>query len=426
MDEVPLGLLFLALAILLVLSAFFSVSETGMMAVNRYRLRHQAQAGQRGARLAENLLAHTDHMLAAILLGNNLLNAAAASLVTLIAFRLLGQDEWALTAATLFVTFLILVFAEVTPKVAAAAHADRLVPLISFPLSLFQRLFAPAVWFINLFVRGTIALLRIPVGNAGRMNRMGIEELRTLLTESGAFLPSGHRGILLNLLDLEKIEVDDVMRPRNQIDGIDLEDDDDAIEAQLRISPHDSLPVFSGEMNDIRGMAPVRRALDRLRDGPFDREIFMALLREPYYIPSGTPLLTQLAQFKNARQRTGLVVDEYGELVGLVTLTDLLQEIMGEFAFAGPLETPAWTRQPDGSYLVEGSASLRELKRTLGLDLPLEDARTLNGLILEHLGAIPEADLTLKINGYPMELVQVQERMVKTARIFPRLTSPET
>lgn len=424
MDEIPLSLLFITLVVLLALSAFFSASETSMMAVNRYRLRHRAQAGQRGARLAEGLLARTDKMLATILIGSNLVNAAAASLVTLIAFRMFGQDEWALTLATLAVTFLILVFSEVTPKVTAAVHADRLAPLFSYPLGLLQRLFAPVAWFVNLFVRALIVLLRIPIADSSA-NRMGVEELRTLLAESGAFLPAEHRGILLNLLDLEKIEVDDVMRPRGQINGIDLDDDDDAIERQLRNSPHDALPVFAADMNALRGIIQVRRALDRFRAASFDRDVLLGMMREPYFIPSGTPLLTQLAQFRHTRHRMGLVVDEYGELLGLVTLVDLLEEIVGEFAIGDPLEGSSWLRQPDGSYLVEGSASLRELNRKLGLDLPLEHARTLNGLILEHLEAMPEPDLTLKISGYPMELVQVQERMVKTARLFPRLTPRE-
>ncbi len=371
-----------------------------MMAVNRYRLRHQAKSGQRGARLTEALLARTDQLLAVILLGNNLLNAAAASLVTLITLRLLGESEFALTIATLGVTFLILVFSEVTPKVLAAAHADRVAPWVSFPLTVLTRVLSPVVWFINLFVRGLISLLRIRLPDAGSVNRMGVEELRTLLAESGLFLRPTHRNILLNLFELEKISVDDVMHPRNQIEAIDIEREDEEIVHQLETSHHAWLVVYAGDLNEVRGVLSVRRALARLRDEPFDRAEFTASLREPYFIPAGTPLLSQLAQFQHNRHRIGLVVDE--------------------FDLGHPLENPEWVAQADGSYLVEGGASLRDLNRKLGLELPTEGSRTLNGLILEYLEAMPEPDVTLLVAGYPIELLQVQDRMVKTARIYPR------
>jgi Mg2+/Co2+ transporter CorB len=419
-DDIPLNALLLALAILLLLSAFFSGAETSMMAVNRYRLRHQAKSGQRGARLTEALLARTDQLLAVILLGNNLLNAAAASLVTLITLRLLGESEFALTIATLGVTFLILVFSEVTPKVLAAAHADRVAPWVSFPLTVLTRVLSPVVWFINLFVRGLISLLRIRLPDAGSVNRMGVEELRTLLAESGLFLRPTHRNILLNLFELEKISVDDVMHPRNQIEAIDIEREDEEIVHQLETSHHAWLVVYAGDLNEVRGVLSVRRALARLRDEPFDRAEFTASLREPYFIPAGTPLLSQLAQFQHNRHRIGLVVDEYGELEGLLTMADILMEIVGEFDLGHPLENPEWVAQADGSYLVEGGASLRDLNRKLGLELPTEGSRTLNGLILEYLEAMPEPDVTLLVAGYPIELLQVQDRMVKTARIYPR------
>lgn len=405
---------------MLLLSAFFSGAETSMMAVNRYRLRHLAKSGHRGARLAEALLSRTDQLLAVILLGNNLVNSAAAALVTLITMRLLGQSEVALTISTLCVTFLILVFSEVTPKVLAAAHADRAAPWVSFPLTPLTRVLSPVVWFINLFVRGLIFLLRIRLPEADSKNRVGVEELRTLLAESGQFLRPTYRNILLNLFELEKICVDDVMHPRSQIESIDLELDDAEIVRQLETSHHAWLVVYAGDLNEVRGVLSVRRALARLRDEPFDRAEFIDSLREPYFIPAGTPLLSQLAQFQQNRQRIGLVVDEYGELEGLLTMADILMEIVGEFDLGHPLEIQEWVAQPDGSYLVEGGASLRDLNRKLGLELPTEDARTLNGLILEHLEAMPEPDVTVLIAGYPIELLQVQDRMVKTARIYPR------
>ena len=420
MDEIPLGALVAALVLLLILSGFFSGSETSMMAVNRYRLRHLAQTGHGGARLAEWLLAQTDRLLSVILLGNNLVNAAAAALVTVIAFRLFGENEIALSLATLGVTFLILVFSEVTPKVLGAAYAERIVPVVSYVLVLLLRVASPVIWFINLFVRAQVRLLRLKSAKDVVAEPMGVEELRTLLAESGSFLPTAHRGILTNLFELEKITVDDVMCPRGHIEAIDLAAEAEEIRQQLITSHHDRLPVYAGELNNIQGIIEVRRALARAQEEELDERTLREVLREPYYVPAGTPLLTQLTHFQTNRQSLGLVVDEYGELQGLITVDDILEEIVGEFAAMPPLPVTVWQPQADGSYLVEGSASLRELNRKLKLDLPLDGPRTLNGLILERLEAIPEAGVSLKISGLPVEIVQVQGRMVKTARIVPQ------
>jgi len=420
LDTIPLSALLLALALLLFLSAFFSGSETGMMAVNRYRLKTLANSGHRGARLAVWLLGQTDRLLSVILLDNNLVNAAAASLVTAIAFRLFGESEFALTVATLSVTFLILVFSEVTPKVLGATYPERIVPVVSYVLAGLLKITRPVIWFINLFVQAQIRLLRLkPVGD-GATPSMGVEELRTVLVESGSFLPNSHRGILTNLFDLEKLTVDDVMRPRGQIEAIDIESDADEILHALATSHHAHLPVYRAELNEIIGVVHVRRALARLHDEEFDLERFAEGLREPYFIPSGTPLFTQLTHFQNNRQSVGLVVDEYGELLGLITVEDLIEEIVGEFAELNPLQGRGWQAREDGSYLVDGAATLRELNRKLGLDLPLEGARTLNGLILEHLEAMPESGVTIKVAGWAIEIVQMQDRMVKTVRIHPR------
>jgi Mg2+/Co2+ transporter CorB len=407
----------IALVVLLCFSAFFSGSETAMMTVNRYRLRNLAKAGHRGARFAEALLARTDTLLSVILLGNNLVNAAAASLVTIIAFRLFGESEMALTLATLTVTFLILVFSEVTPKVVGATYPERIAPVVSYALSLMLKVFGPVVWFVNLFVQGLLRLSRLAPQPGQGTGSMGTEELRTLLAESGSFLPSNHRSILMNLFDLEKLTVDDAMRPRGEVEAIDLEDDSEAITQRLSTSQHAHLPVYRGELNDVAGIVNVRRALARLRDNEFVPEDFLDDLRPAYYIPSGTPLLTQLTHFQENRQSMGLVVDEYGELVGLVTVEDILEEIVGEFTGGVPLAGRGWTRQGDGSYLVEGSANLRNLNRKLGMEFPVDDARTLNGLILEHLETMPEPGVTLKIAGRTLEIIQMQDRVVKTVRV---------
>lgn len=408
-----------ALVVLLLLSGFFSSSETSMMAVNRYRLKTMAKAGHRGAKLAEWLLGQTDKLLGVVLLGNNLVNAAAAALVTLISFRLFGESEIALTLGTLVVTFLILVFSEVTPKVLGAAYPDRIAPAASFVLAPMLKLFYPAVWFVNLFVQGLLRLTRLrPVETMA--NSMGVEELRTLLSESGSFLPAQHRGILMNLFDLEQVTVDDVMRPRGQIEAIDLASESDEIVHQLATSHHARLPVYEGEPNNVLGILHVRRGLAHLKESEFDATEFRTWLREAYFIPSGTSLYNQLAQFQATRQSLGLVVDEYGELLGLVTVEDILEEIVGEFTAELPGGLEDHVRDADGSFLVEGAASLRQLNRKLGLEFPLDGPRTLNGLLLEELEAMPEPGISVLVAGYPIEVVQVQGRMVKTARIGRR------
>lgn len=391
-----------------------------MMAVNRYRLKTRASEGHRGAKLALRLLAKTDKLLAVILLGNNLVNAASASLVTLIAFRLFGENELSLTAATVAVTFLILVFSEVTPKVIGATYSDRIVPVVSYVLVLMLKLTRPLIWFINLFVHTQLKLFRLKPAGEEMGNRMGVEELRTLLAESSGLLPPSHRNILANVFELERLTVDDVMRPRSQIEAIDINSEPEEIIQHLSTSHHAHLPIYGDEPNNVIGIAHARRVLAHLRDEAYDPELFRANLREPYFIPSGTPLLTQLTHFQNNRQSLGLVVDEYGELIGLVTVEDILEEIVGEFSEVDLSEGRGWFAQEDGSYLVEGTASLRDLNRKLGLAFPMEEARTLNGLILERLEAMPEPGVTLKIAGHPVEIVQMHGRMVKTVRIYPR------
>ncbi len=388
-----------------------------MMAVNRYRLRNLAKGGNRGARIAEKLLGKTDTLLATILLGNNLVNSAAAALVTVIAFRLFGESEWALTAATLTVTFLILVFSEVTPKVMGATYPEKITPWVSFVLAPLQKLLSPIIWFVNLFARGLLRVLHLPLPGTGKQNSMGVEELRILLAESGTFLPSHHRSILLNLFDLEKLTVDDAMLPRGDIEAIDLDGDDESIRQRIIASGHAHLPAYNGELNNVVGIVNVRRALARLRDDERHLDDLHEDMRAAYFIPSGTPLLTQLSHFQENRQSIGLVVDEYGELIGLVTVEDILEEIVGEFTGSMPLTGRGWVQQPDGSFLVDGAVNLRNLNRKLNLELPLDGPRTLNGLILEHLEAMPEPGVTIKIGRCAIEIMQLQERMVKTVRI---------
>jgi len=425
LDEVPISALLGALAVLLLVSAFFSSSETSMMALNRYRLKHLVKQGHRGAKLASQLLARTDRLLGVVLLGNNLVNSAAAALTTVIVFRLFGQGELALSLGTLAVTFAILVFSEVTPKVLGAAYPERIALPASYVLTPLLKLLQPVVWFVNLFVNALLWLMRLKPAAGNGDNVLGVEELRTIVLESANFMPQKHRSILLNLFELENITVDDVMTPRNQIEAIDIEAPMEDVMQQLATSHHTRVPVYQGHLDDIVGIIHVRRVVHHARAKEMTVEALREIMLEPYFIPAGTPLFTQLQHFQESHRRIGMVVDEYGELMGLVTLEDMLEEIVGEFTTHAPSQTGAYSRQEDGSWLVEGSALLRDLNRKLGLKFPLEGPKTLNGLILEQLEDIPEAGTSLKIAGHPVEIVQIQERVVKVARIFPPLTARE-
>ncbi len=418
MNDIPLGVQFGALVVLLVLAAFFSIAETSMMALNRYRLKHMVKQGHRGAKLAHALLAHTDRLLGVILLGNNLVNAAAATLVGLITIQLFGENKIALGLGTLAVTFLILVFAEITPKVIAAAHAERIAFAVSYVLTPLLSLLYPVVWFVNLFVSALLALLHIKPPAGGEPQRLSAEELRSLVLEAGHYIPKKHRSILVNLFDLERITVEDVMTPRAQIEAVDLEAPLELIAEQLATSYHTRLLVFRNELGNIAGILHLRKVLALMRDGDLERDKLAELLTEPYFIPASTPLFAQLQYFQENRQRFALVVDEYGELQGLVTLEDIIEEIIGEFTTSSPAVASIRAWDNNDSALVEGASPLRELNRKLGLALPLDGPKTLNGLILEHFQDIPEAGVSLKIAGVPMEIVQTQDRVVKTVRLF--------
>ncbi|NWG39063.1 MAG: HlyC/CorC family transporter [Hydrogenophilaceae bacterium] len=419
MDNISTSTLFIVLAVLLTLSGFFSASETAMMAINRYRLKHQAEKGHRGARLTLALLNKTDKLLGVILLGNNLVNTAAATLSTVLAIRLFGEGEVTLFVATSVLTFLILVFSEVTPKVIGASFPERIAYPASFVLTPLLRLAYPIVWFVNLFVQGLLKLLRIKPRQDDDSNMLGLEELRTVVMESSKLLPRTHRKIMLNLLDLERITVDDVMTPRNQIEAIDLNAEPDKLAQQIATSHHTRLLVYDGSLDRVSGILHVRRVLHPLSSGELTVETLKEVLQEPYYVPVGTPLFTQLRHFQENQKRLAIVVDEYGELQGLVTLEDLLEEMVGEFTTQAPSQM-GWLRQmEDGSWMVEGSALVRHINRKLGLALPLEGPKTLNGLLLESLESIPEAGVSIKIGDIPIEIVQTQDRAVKVARIIP-------
>ena len=412
-----------ALAALLLISAFFSIAETSMMAINRYRLRAMARLGNRAAQRTAELLARTDRLLGVILLGNNLVNSAASVLTGVIAIELLGQNELALAVATGAITFLIVVFSEITPKVIGATFPEKIALPLSYILGPLLKLLYPAVWLVNLFSSAVLGLLRVKPGAAGEPQRLTQEELRSLVLEHSHIIPKKHASILVNLFDLDRITVEDVMTPRAQIEALDLEAPEEELVGQIATSYHTRLPVYRGELGNVIGILHIRRAVALLREGELDKRALEEQLTEPYYVPAETPALTQLQYFQEARQRLALVVDEYGELQGLVTLEDIIEEIIGEFTTTAPVAAGhAWDDQ--GSALVEGASSLRELNRKLGLELPLEGPKTLNGLILEHLQDIPEGGVSVKINGVPMEIVQTQDRVVKTVRLFKPVREP--
>jgi len=416
MEEYPLSALSMALVVLLVLSGFFSMTETSMMAANRYKLRHLASQGHRGARLALELLGTTDKLLGVILLGNNLVNAAAATLVSVIAIELFGEQEWALAAGTLLVTFLILVFSEITPKIIGAANADRLAVILAYLLWPLLRATYPLVWFINLFAGSLLRLLRLkPTSNEPAA--LTTEELRSVVLESSHFLPGAHQEILVNLLDLEHITVEDIMTPRGEFESINLAAPIDDIADKLATSFHTRLPVYEGDPGNIVGVLHMRRMVGLALGGILDHEVLRQDMAAPYFIPADTPAYDQLRFFRDNRQRLGLVVDEYGELLGLVTIEDIVEEIVGKFTTSMPGSDAAVGWDEEGSAIVDGSHSLREINRLLGVELPVNGPKTLNGLILEHLRDIPEMGVGLRINGIPMEIIQTENRRVKTVKI---------
>lgn len=419
MSDTHLGLLFAILVACILLSAFFSGSETGLMALNRYRLRHLAEARNKGAMKASKLLERPDRLIGVILLGNNFVNILASSVATVIALELMGEPG--IAVATGLLTLVILIFAEVAPKTLAALHPERVAFRVVYVLSPLLRVFYPVVWVINMIANFLLRRLGVHTDEVEE-TPLSREELRTIVKEAGAIIPRKHQQMLFGILDLEKVSVDDVMVPRTEIVGIDLDDDASTIEDQLHNPRHTRLPVYRGSIDNVLGILHVRR-IPRLVDeeGDFELDRLESILDEPYYVPAGTPLHTQLFNFQRSKQRVGLVVDEYGDIEGLVTLEHILEEIVGEFT-TDPLEMSKDVHpQADGSYLVDGGASLRELNRSMHWKLPTKDAKTLNGLILETLESIPEPGTHIRLPGYLIEIVQTSGQSVRTARVIPEI-----
>jgi len=390
-----------------------------MMAINRYRLNSLIRRGNRSAKLVNRLLGKVDKLLGSILLGNTLLNVVAAALVNIIILRLFGQNDLAILLGSLTLTFVLLVFSEIMPKIIAASYPERIALPASYLLAPLITLFHPVVSVASGVVKGMLRVLHIKIETDQSKQKMTMEELRGLVLDAEHFLPRKHQKMLLNLVDLERITVNDVMVPRNQIEALDINAEATELRQQIITCHHTLLPVYADTPSNIIGILHIKRVPALLQETTMDLTQLREILNEPYFIPSDTPLLKQLQQFQERHSRLGLVVDEYGELLGLVTLENILEEIVGDFTTQSPLQSSKFLRQEDGSFLLEGSSSLRELNRKLGLHLPLDGAKTLNGLILDHLEDIPETGTSLKIAGYPIEIIQTQDRTVKVARIFP-------
>ncbi len=417
-DSVPLGVLFGLLVLLLLLSAFFSGSETALMSLNRYRLRHRARSGHRGAQLAEHLLKRPDRLIGLILLGNNLVNFTAVALVTLIALKVGGEP--AVAIGTLLLTVVVLIFSEAAPKTLAALRPERLAypaSYVYYPLLLVAY---PVVWLVNIASNSVLWLLGVRSSDA-KMHSLTSEELRTIVFEAGSMISRKYRNMLLAILDLEKVSVDDVMVPHNEIVGIDLDEDLDKISEVIRNSEHTRLPVYRDNIDHVVGLLHLRRLAKLASQSSFTKADIEDALVEPYFVPEGTPLSTQLVQFQRSKQRFALVVDEYGDIQGIVTLEDILEEIVGEFTTDPASGTDEHiVRESPTSYLVSGAANIREMNRVMNWSLPTDGPKTLNGLIIEYLETIPESGTGLKIGGYPIEIVRSDENRVQTARIHAR------
>jgi Mg2+/Co2+ transporter CorB len=423
MEHPSLGLLFAALAGLLVLAAFFAGSETALMSLNRYRLRHRANEGSRAARMTESLLVRPDRLIGLILLLSTLVNVAAPILVGFIALRLGGEFFVAFGAALL--AFVLLIFCEVAPKTYGALHPERLALPASYIYVPLLFLLYPFVWFTNLLANGVLRLFGVSRQVAA--NSLSSEELRTVVAEAGAMIPRRHQQMLVSILDLEHATVEDIMVPRNEIVGIDIDEDWDRILEQLRQSQHTRLPLYQGEIDRIIGLVHMKQVVHELARGRLDLESLSAAAhaREPYFVPSGTTLNTQLLNFQRNKRRMAFVVDEYGDIQGLVTIDDILEEIVGEFTTdPATMMHKDVHAELDGSFVANASATIRALNRSMRWNLPTDGPKTLNGLIVEFLETIPEPGTTLKLADYMLEVLQTGDNAIKTVRIRPPEPTP--
>jgi len=425
LDAISDSVLFGMLVVLILFSAYFSSSETSMMSINRYRLRHMVKQKHKGARRVEKMLNRPDRLIGLILIGNNMVNLLAAAIATILGQRLLGHSGTDVAITTGLLTIAILIFAEVTPKTIAALYPER----IAFPSSLILKplmfLFYPLVWLVNLISNGILRLLNVTTNNDGS-HALNTDELRSVVHEAGSMIPQSHQNMLLSILELEKVDVEDIMVPRNEIVGIDINDDWDDILKQLTHSAHTKILLFRDNIDDAVGFVHARDALRLLAKDNFDKTTLLKASKKLYFIPEGTPLNVQLQKFQGNNERTGLVVDEYGDIQGLITLADILEEIVGDFTTGtAPDLKDELQIQEDGSYLIDGSSRIRDINKETSWKLPTNGPSTINGLILEYLEDIPEKGVCLRLGGYPLEVLEVENNMVKQIKVLPNLYQEE-
>jgi Mg2+/Co2+ transporter CorB len=414
LDQITLALYLGVLAVLILLSAFFAGSETALMALNRYRLRHLAKSGHRGARYAEKLLQRPDRLIGMILLGNIAVHSASSAIVTYITLRMFGE-AW-IAAATGVLTIFILIFGEIAPKTLSALHPERVAIPSSYIYMPLQWLLYPLIWLTNLLSNGVLRLLGVSPEEAAA-HSLSVEELRSVVAEAGAMIPERHQRMLLSILDLERATVEDIMVPRNEIVGIDVSEPWEKIREQIINSQHTRMPVYMGSIDDLRGVIHLRNTVKLAAENQLSAESLLALAREPYFIPEGTPLNQQLLNFQNQRRRIGFVVDEYGDIQGLVTLEDILEEVVGDFTSDPATRIKNVYMDPDGSVRVSGAVTLRSLSRSLGWKFPAIGPKTVNGLVLEHLEDIPKPGRQLTIKDFVIEITEVRGNAIKAARI---------
>ena len=418
MNDIPVSILFSVLGVLIILSGFFSGSETALVSLNRYRLKHMVNSGHKGAQMASSLLSRPDRLFGLILIFNNFVNILASAIATVIGLRLFGETGIAI--ATGILTFVILIFSEVTPKTYAAQHPEQLAFPAAYILKFLMLVFYPLVYFINTITNGLLTLFGIHKPESD--DSLSPEELRTIVNETGSLIPAKHQKMLLNILDLEAVKVEDIMIARSEIIGLDMNDDWEEIIEQLTHSLHTRLPVYENDIDHIFGIIHLKKALSIVSNPASVKDDLKKIIAEGYFIPEATPLNKQLLSFQKNKRRTALVVDEYGDIQGMVTLEDILEEIVGEFT-TDPADTLMKEVHPqdDGTILVDGSANIRELNRMMDLDLPTGNAKTINGLMLEYLESIPEPGTSVLIDNYPIEIKQITGNTVKTVKIQPKI-----
>jgi Mg2+/Co2+ transporter CorB len=417
LDSISTQSLLGILGVLILISAYFSGSETGMMSLNRYRLRHLEKQKHRGAKRVSRLLDRPDRLIGLILIGNNLVNVFASLVAGVIFSRLFGDAG--IVYAGLVLTLIILIFAEVTPKTLAALYPEKVAFPSSIILALLLKILFPLVIAVNWITNGFLRLLGVSPEQR-EQHSLSSEELRTVVNESGALLQQRDQDMLVGILDLEKVVVEDIMIPRSELVGIDVNDDWKKIQKQLTQANHTRVLLYRDSIDDVVGYIHARDALKLLSKSQFSKATLLRAVRELYFIPEGTPLNIQLVKFQHAKERIGLVVDEYGDIQGLITLEDILEEIVGDFTTTmTPTTSDEINIQPDGSYLVDGSASIRDINKEMSWHLPTDGPKTLNGLIIEYLEDIPENNISLRISGYPVEIIDVADNMIKTVRVMP-------